>query len=413
LGHNFTRGWFWEDGYYSPLPYVEEQDSYRLSPPYSERYLKRLRQRVRAAHRRGLFVSVMLFQGWSMDDRGGFRDPDPWPVSPYNSDNTDERVTKQNAALHIGLAQSQQLEYLSFVARKLCKEPNIIWEIVNEAHPGSLGTDNASNWQRNILEGLRSECKRRLTWVSCPLQTMVSPSDRQRMTEILMGMDSDIVTPCRPTPESVENPKMADGRKVIIADTDHFTPDDVTPEWVWKAFLRGQHPIFMDLSERLTWWNGDPWDPDDIRWAQVHRALGAVQDLVAAIEKPRAGAPVSGLAALAPQARAGGRPNNRTRPADSKWALYSSSTPCPNRKAGGCGKARANGDELVVFADPGETVRVCRLEAGSVYRYRWKKTVRPGFLASASKNRASASGCLKLRNPGERAAILHLERETG
>ena len=42
--------------------------------------------------------------------------------------------------------------YVSFVAGRLCSEPNLIWEIANEAHPESLGNPRASNWQENILK---------------------------------------------------------------------------------------------------------------------------------------------------------------------------------------------------------------------------------------------------------------------
>ena len=170
LDHNFTRGWYFEDGYYSPLPYARDGRIYRLSPPYESRYVKRLKQRIRAARKRGLFVSVMLFQGWSMDRRDGFRDPDPWPEHPYNRINTSERVTKEKAALHIGLAQEQQLEYVSYIARSLCREPNIIWEIVNEAHPNSLGSERASNWQKRCSSLHKTVCEVRdrcfVAWIS-------------------------------------------------------------------------------------------------------------------------------------------------------------------------------------------------------------------------------------------------------
>ena len=42
------------------------------------------------------------------------------------------------------------------------------------------------------------------------------------------------------------NPPVNDGRKVIIADTDHLGGIWGTPQWVWKCFLRGLNPIFMD-----------------------------------------------------------------------------------------------------------------------------------------------------------------------
>jgi hypothetical protein len=116
------------------------------------------------------------------------------------------------------------------------------------------------------------------------------------------------------------------------------------------------------------------------------------------------------LADMAPQAKAGGQPRNRTRPASSPWALFSSNKPCPKRKDGGCRKARANGDELLVYAGPSESVRVCRLESGSVYRYRWKKAVRPGFVAPAATATPGSSGCVRIENPSGKFAILHLEK---
>jgi hypothetical protein len=47
-----------------------------------------------------------------------------------------------------------------------------------------------------------------------------------------------------------ENPPESDGTKVIINDTDHLWGHGGNHKWVWKSFLRGLNPIFMD-----------PWDP--------------------------------------------------------------------------------------------------------------------------------------------------------
>ena len=38
------------------------------------------------------------------------------------------------------------------------------------------------------------------------------------------------------------------GRKVVIADTDHFAPGSGDALWAWKTFLRGHHPILMDFG---------------------------------------------------------------------------------------------------------------------------------------------------------------------
>jgi hypothetical protein len=38
------------------------------------------------------------------------------------------------------------------------------------------------------------------------------------------------------------NPPSNDGRKVVIADTDHLARGGGVSLWAWKSFLRGHHP---------------------------------------------------------------------------------------------------------------------------------------------------------------------------
>jgi len=51
-----------------------------------------------------------------------------------------------------------------------------------------------------------------------------------------------------PNPEGGyrDNPPVADGSKVIISDTDHLWGIGGSQSWVWKSFLRGLNPIYMD-----------------------------------------------------------------------------------------------------------------------------------------------------------------------
>ena len=53
-----------------------------------------------------------------------------------------------------------------------------------------------------------------------------------------------------------DNPPLNDGRKIIINDTDHLWGIGGDYQWVWKSFLRGLNPIFMD--------------PYDSSWIQNH-----------------------------------------------------------------------------------------------------------------------------------------------
>lgn len=86
--HNFFRLWTWESAAgvnasgttnyrYSPLPYQRPGPGIALdgSPRFdltrfNQAYFDRLRERVMAARDNGIYVSVMLFQGFSMKNKG-------------------------------------------------------------------------------------------------------------------------------------------------------------------------------------------------------------------------------------------------------------------------------------------------------------------------------------------------------
>jgi hypothetical protein len=74
-----------------------------------------------------------------------------------------------------------------------------------------------------------------------------------------------------PNPEGGyrDDPPAADGRKVILNDTDHLWGIGGSQAWVWKSFLRGMNPIFMDPYDGAILGDGaeQKWDP-------VRRSLG-------------------------------------------------------------------------------------------------------------------------------------------
>ena len=68
---------------------------------------------------------------------------------------------------------------------------------------------------------------------------------------ILFNSNADWISPSSGTAFIYRhNPPAADGSKVILADTDHLWGIGGNHKWVWKSFLRGINPIFMD-----------PWEP--------------------------------------------------------------------------------------------------------------------------------------------------------
>jgi hypothetical protein len=66
-----------------------------------------------------------------------------------------------------------------------------------------------------------------------------------------------------------DNPPAADGRKVVLNDTDHLWGIGGNQAWVWKSFLRGHNPIFMDPYDGVVL--GKRSDP---RWNPIRRSMG-------------------------------------------------------------------------------------------------------------------------------------------
>jgi hypothetical protein len=56
------------------------------------------------------------------------------------------------------------------------------------------------------------------------------------------------MAPGSPQSRWLEDPPVADGRKVVISDTDHYAPGRGDALWAWRSFLRGHHPILMDFG---------------------------------------------------------------------------------------------------------------------------------------------------------------------
>ena len=73
-----------------------------------------------------------------------------------------------------------------------------------------------------------------------------------------------------PNPEGgyKDDPPADDGRKVVLNDTDHLWGIGGDSVWVWKSFLRGHNPLFMDPYDGKVLPSGDRWEP-------VRRSLGA------------------------------------------------------------------------------------------------------------------------------------------
>ena len=69
----------------------------------------------------------------------------------------------------------------------------------------------------------------------------------------LHASNADWISPNSALGADRNDPPIADGRKVILLDTDHLWGVGGDRGWVWKSFTRGLNPIYMDPFEREQW----------------------------------------------------------------------------------------------------------------------------------------------------------------
>ena len=75
----------------------------------------------------------------------------------------------------------------------------------------------------------------------------------------------------------LNNPPVADGSKVIIADTDHLCGICGDRTWVWKSFSRGENPIFMDQYDDSYKLEGGGYDMNNPNDVSLRQNLGYVR----------------------------------------------------------------------------------------------------------------------------------------
>ena len=237
---------------------------------FNDAYFQRLRERVRAAGQRGMYVSVMLFNGWSVE-RKGQRWEDPWQGHPLHRDNNvngldgDPRRTGTGTGVHAlsdPRIRETQEAYVTKVVDTLNDFNNVLFEICNECHDGSV------EWQYHMIRFIKElESKRPKKH---PVgMTGIYPTGRHIDLE---QSPADWISPNINAGYETD-PPAANGKKVIISDTDHLFGLGGDRAWVWKSFTRGVNPIFMDGYD-YTWQYPEGGNSDDPRWEDVRRNLG-------------------------------------------------------------------------------------------------------------------------------------------
>ena len=192
-----------------------------------------------AARDRGIYVSVMLFEGWGLQFS-----PGAWEGHPFNPKNNINGIDGDTNADGKGIEVHElgnkavteiQEAYIRKVIDTVNGFDNVLYEISNENHPPS------TQWQYHMIRFIKEYERTK------PQQHPVGMTFQYKGGEnkTLFDSPADWVSP-NPDGGYRDDPPPADGRKVVLNDTDHLWGIGGDLAWVWKSFTRGYNPIFMD-----------------------------------------------------------------------------------------------------------------------------------------------------------------------
>lgn len=344
--HNFIRGWAWEQAKYFPgFPdfYITPHPFSRSGPgtaldgkpkfdlnSFNQAYFDRIRSRIMEAGNNGIYVSVMLFEGFSVELKGKTTG-NPWIGHPFNVNNNingingDADGDGEGKEVHTGSIPaivSIQQAYIRKLVDTLNDLDNVLYEISNESHADS------QDWQYSMINYIKSyqsgKPKQHPVGMTVeypnPSNSELFNSPADWISPSVVAIDGSFYT---------TNPLASSGDKVMILDTDHLGLI-ATVTWAFKSFARGHNTAFMDPKFGTV---PDKY-PDKPEYEAFRNALGYTRSYAERMD----------LAAMIPQ-------NGGSSPSSTGYCLYNS------------------GKEYFVY-QPGTGAFTLALPAGT-YAYEW------------------------------------------
>jgi hypothetical protein len=288
--HNFIRLWAWDSAVWdtrangrlgkdyvhkaAPLPWVRPGPGVALDGKprfdltrFDSAYFERLRARVDAAGQRGIYVSVMLFEGWGlMHGNGGRGAPAGWawrshPFHPDNNINEIKIAAPDEAAAQVHRLGNRavndlQADYIRKVVDTVNGFDNVMYEVINEG--------GEKEWDWWVVQVIRDHQRTK------PKQHLVGITGHgaERLASMLSS-PADWISPGRADGYADDSPAWTDEhRKPSLLDTDHIWGVGGTADWVWKSFLRGHNTLFMDP------YDGSVLAAPDRNWDGIRAAMG-------------------------------------------------------------------------------------------------------------------------------------------
>jgi hypothetical protein len=289
-GHNFIRLWRWEQFRgqlitadihlcMSPQPWLrtgpgEAKDGkpkFDLTK-FDENYFDRLRNRIIRAGKEGIYVSAMLFEGFSLHLTAT---PDNIEGHPFHALNNTNHIGIESIIDYQVFPidpriQELQENYIRKFVDTVQDLPNVLYEVSNESSgdkadavtmPDGSTIDtpigDSTDWQCWVVNFIK-DYEQQMDYQKHPVgMTYQYPvADQLKANDRLWSGPADWVSPgfdegknTKPTESRwLIEPPVNEGKKIVISDTDHYAPMGSDPAWAWKSFMRGHHPILYDLG---------------------------------------------------------------------------------------------------------------------------------------------------------------------
>ncbi len=291
--HNLVRFWYEEQAcwihseekaiFFDPVPFKRTGPGNALDgkpkfdlESFNDVFFQRLRSRVAEARQRGIYVAVMLFNGWSVARTKGWGTRgNPWHGHPFHSVNNVNGVNgdlngddsgEETHELRVPAVTAIQESYVKKVIDTVNDLDNVLYEISD----GSHGESHQWQWYmaRLIKEYEASRPKQHLVGMSIEYPG----GDNERM----LASPADWICP-----GSYDDDEMINKGKVVLDDTDHWGGAGIRLDrvWAWKRFMLGAHPLFMDPYDGVAHGtSGGPRFPTaNPQWTSMRLNLGYIE----------------------------------------------------------------------------------------------------------------------------------------
>ncbi|NTV30870.1 hypothetical protein HGA91_02730 [candidate division WWE3 bacterium] len=209
-------------------------------------FVSKLRSVIETARSKNIYVSIMFFDGYNS---ARIATHWAWDGNSYNPRNhinmTSAEASGLSASTLFNLSNAKvtelQKNYIRMVIDQVNEYDNVLFETSNQA------LNSTPEWHYAMIKYIQDYEKTKPK--QHPVGNITRAHGASNGELFTSSNPSDWVSPHNTSPfaDVLNNPPIySDGRPIIL-DTDHVgEKDGAGRTWVWKTFIRGYNPIFME-----------------------------------------------------------------------------------------------------------------------------------------------------------------------